>query len=263
MHAAISPRLTILLFACMCFAHLAFAQKERRLHISPGLQFAAERDFGYSPLMFTGVQGYVSAAYGVENPVKSDMLELSFLAGNLSNSFSTKSKATSASFNTYTFYHKEKDPTRGFHWGWANNNVFHIRDNDAIVNFNNRFDYYTSFGPAVRYRKPFNLWGQQLTFQALSHLQLIGFIMQSSYVSQGPKGYEREYKEGADVFFKSIDLFIPGRAWSYSLWPSLQYELNSGTRLCLNYRYEYSCLRGAHMVRKSHGKWFFSIIAGL
>ncbi len=263
MHIAIYSRLIVLLVACNCCVHFSLAQKSRVLHISPGFQYAAERDYGFSPLMFTGIQGYVSAAYGAEGANKSDLVEANFMAGTLTNRYSTTNEATSASLISYTFYHRNTDPLKGLHWGWSNNNVFHIRDNEAATNFSNRFDYYTSFGPAARYRLPFEFLNRNFSFQTVSNLQLIGFVMQSSYVSQGPKGYEREYREGFDVFLKSIDLFIPGRAWSFSLWPSLNYALNSGTKLCLNYRYEYSCLRGAHMVRKSHGKWFFSIITAL
>lgn len=240
-----------------------YAQKNRSLHISPGIQYAAERDFGFSPLMFTGWQGFFSGAYSTEGSSKSDFLEVGFSGGSLANSYDTRMDIKTGSVLSFTFYHGSKDAFRGLHWGWSNHNAFSIRDNEAAINFNNRFDYFTSFGPAIRYRMPFELLKRNISFQALAQFQLIGFSIQSSYVSQGPRGYEREQNAGLDVMIRSFDLFYPGNSWNFSVWPALSYELESGTLLRFNYRFDYTSIKGSHLLARSQGKWFISIIAAI
>ncbi|MFO7998339.1 MAG: hypothetical protein R6U86_05080 [Bacteroidales bacterium] len=239
------------------------AQQARWLHVNPGLQISAERDLGFSPLLYSGTGGMISLGYGVERDHSTDFVDAFFSSGNLSNRWETGMQVGSGGILAFRFYHGGEDAGRGFQWGWSNNNELSVRDNESMTNFNNRFDYFTSFGPAGRYRLPFEFLGHGFLFQALAHVQLIGFKLQSSFVSQNPKGYEVQTVSGWDVYRHSVELFVPGSSWNFGLRPSLQYRLRSGNSFSINYRYDFTRLEGAHRVTKSRGKWFVGLIVAL
>jgi hypothetical protein len=240
------------------------SDKDRFLHISyPGLRSSAERDLAYSPLLYAGIQGSFSIAYAQIKPNASDLVMLHYAAGQISNKWNSSMQVHAAGIQTYKFYHRQKDPQTGIHYGWSNNNEFNMREVDDLRNFNNRNEYFTSFGPAMRYRLPFGLFNRQFLFEALLHMQLLGFKLQSSYVSSMPPGFEEPSNKGIDAFLKSIDLFYPGNAWNTGLHGTLYYELKSGNKMNISYRYDYLKLDGAHTVEKSRGTWYLGIITAL
>lgn len=238
-------------------------QTDRGLELNVGMLVAAERDPGFSPLTFSGAGVYGSLAYSREREKRSDLLDVFYSRMNLNNRFGTGMGVHTVGIMVFHFYHASKAPGKGLHFGWSNNNSFSVRNNESVNNFNNRFDYFTSFGPAARFRHAFELFGRDFSVQAIAHVQLLGFVMQSSYVSHAPRGYEVETAGGFDVFRQSVDWFYPGRAWDVGVWPRLQYKLGSGNLISLGYRYGYARLNGAHQVAKSRGNWYVGIQSGL
>ncbi len=245
------------------YSFIGVGQADRRLELSAGMLVSAERDPGFSPLLFAGagISGY--ASYIRETEARSDLLDVYYSRSSLNNRFGSGMDVHSAGIMVFHFFHDGKEPGKGLHWGWSNNNEFSVRNNESVNNFNNRFDYVTSFGPAARFRHPFSLFGRSFSIQAIAHMQLLGFVMQSSYVSQAPKGYEVETVGGLDVFRQSVEWFHPGRAWNIGIWPRLQYQLGTGNLLSLGYKYGYTRLDGAHRLTKSRGNWYLGIQAGL
>lgn len=242
-----------------------FAGEKERLLLGyvPGIRHAAVRDYAYSPLRFAGIQGTYSLGYASEGPRISEQFTFRFAAGNLSNRWGRRMLPVGGAIHTYTFYHAQKGPDEGVHWGWSNQNAFETRDIEDIANFNNRSDYFTSFGPAMRYRLPFSIFGRAFRLELLADLQLIGFKLQSSYVTSAPPGFTEPSHTGLEAFLRSVDLFYPGNAWNFGIEPSLRYEMKNGNLLCIDYRYEYRWLKGAHITESSTGTWHFGVITRL
>jgi hypothetical protein len=242
---------------------MASGQAVRRVNLGAGIQLAAERDFGYSPLAFSGAGVFGSASFSREREEKTDIVNMFYTSASLSNRYGSGMGIHSAGIVVFHFYHAGKDAESGLHLGWSNINEFSVRDNEAVNNFNHRFDYFTSFGPAARQRLPFTVFNRSFTFETLFHVQLLGFVIQSSYVSQSPGGFEVETAGGLDVFRRSADWFVPGKAWNMGLWPTLTYRTGTGNLLSIGYRYGFTRLEGAHRVSKSRGYWSVGIHAGI
>ena len=240
------------------------ADKENYLHVGfPGIRHAAERDRAYSPLVYSGMQGSISAGFSSEGPSFSDYVAINYSTGKISNSYGSTMKVRAAGIQTFKFYHSGKERQEGFHWGWSNNNEFSTRNVEDMGNFNDRSEYFTSFGPAARYRLPFTLLNRQFHFETLAHLQLLGFTVQSSYITSLPPGFEDPSYKGLKAFLESIDIFYPGNSLNFGLQPTLRFWLKSGNMLSIGYKYDYLRLRGAHITEKSRGSWYFGIITAL
>ncbi len=240
------------------------SDKKRDLHISyPGIRFNAERDFAYSPLMYSGVQGSFAISYSVIKSNTSDLVFLNYTSGNNTNKFGSIMQVVTAGIQTYKFYHRMQETGNGFCLGWSNNNEFNTREVEDVRNFNNRNEYFTSFGPAIRYRYPFIVLNRQVHFQTLAHLQLLGFKLQSSYVTSLPPGFQESNTKGFRKFLNSIELFYPGSGLNVGIQPTLMYELKSGNGLSISYRYDYLNIKGPHNVEKSRGTWSVGIITAL
>lgn len=256
---------SILILLIMFESISAHASEKERLLFSyiPGVRHLAIRDYAYSPLLYSGVQGIYKVAYSSERPGISDHISFSFAAGNLSNTWGKRMRPVGGTIHTYTFYHAQSDPGEGIHWGWSNHNAFETRDIQDIGNFNNRSEYVTSFGPAMRYRLPFSLLDRDFRIEILADVQLLGFKLQSSYVTSTPPGFAEPAYSGMEAFLRSIELFYPGNAWNFGVQPSLRYNMKNGNMLCINYRYEYLWLKGAHITESSSGTWHFGVITRL
>jgi hypothetical protein len=240
------------------------SEKDRYLHVSfPGIRIDAERDRAYSPLIYSGIQGAFSVAFSAERPAISDYVTIHYSTGKISNTYGSNMDAQTAGIQTFKFYHKESDRTKGLHWGWSNNNEFNTRNVEDMGNFNDRSEYFTSFGPAARFRLPFTLLDRQFHIETMTHLQLLGFKLQSSYVTSLPAGFEEPSNSGINGFLKSVELFYPGNALNFGVQTTLRYELKSGNMLSLGYKYDYLRLRGAHITGKSRTSWYFGITTAL
>lgn len=229
----------------------------------PGIRHAAVRDYAWSPLLYSGIQAVYAIGYSKEGSRISDHIVFRFAAGNLTNRWDRVILPVGGAIQTFKMYHARSDPGEGIHWGWSNHNAFQTRDIKEIGNFNNRSEYFTSFGPAMRYRLPFSLFNRQFRLEILSDVQLLGFKLQSSYVTSTPPGFAEPSNAGFAAFLRSVELFYPGNAWNFGIQPSLRYTMKNGNMLCLNYRYEYRWLEGAHVTEYSSGSWHFGVITHL
>ena len=255
--------LLLSLFLILLLNQPLHAQKQHHLHIGAGIQSSAERDRGFSPLMYTGAELYGSLAYQRESSRKSDLLILDFATGQLSNTWGTTRQVYTARILTYTFYHQEKEASKVLHWGWSNNNELSIRDNETMTNYNGRSDYFTSFGPAMRFRLPFELFNCNFTFQTLANVQLLGFTVLPSFVSSSPIGFDNGNSSGFKAFWESLGVFYPGNSLNGGCQAGLSYEMKSANLLAINYNYDYLKLKGFHTVEKSKGTWMVSLIVRL
>ena len=240
------------------------SDRERKLHISyPGIRINAERDYGYSPLIYSGIQGAFEIGYSNTKPKVSNYFVLKYSSGAISNSWGSTMQSQTAGIQTFKFYHGKKHAYSGLNIGWSNNNEFNTREVDNLKNFNYRNEYFTSFGPAIRYILPFKLFNREFKVEGIAHIQLLGFMMQSSYVTSLPPGFEEPSYSGLEAFLHSIDVFYPGKSWNFGIQPSLYYTLKSGNAFTIGYKYDYLHLRGAHITEKSRGTYYIGIITKL
>lgn len=226
-----------------------------------GLTLESLRDKGYSPLLYSGagISGFIG--YERNTDRRETIWMFSYGRASTSNSFDRQLTTSSVGLVNYNFYNRDTEsPVK---WGWSNNNAFNNRNIDGFSNFNGRTNFFTSFGPAMKYERGFSLKEQNFTFQIISHVQLIGFYMPSGYVSSYPRGFTYEPNTPLAGFWESLYLFYPGSAWNAGLWPKVQWHLSSGNSICLNYMYEYSRLRGAHVSERSAGTWFLTFFMQL
>lgn len=253
----------LFLYASIFTSFPLIAQWNNGIIISPGLMFAAERDFGFSPLWYDGAGPLIKVAYSADRERRSDLVEAQFSTATLKNRYNTEMTVYNISLNAFMFFHRNKNRNAGLHWGFANRNATNVRDNEVIVNFNYRFDYFTAFGPAMRYRKSFQLFKKDFSFETIADVQVLGFILQSSYVHSAPKGYETNASGAWEIFTSSVEGFYPGAAWHVSVSPALSYFFKSGNTLILQYRYEYLKLSSAHISQKSRGFLTLGLNVGL
>jgi hypothetical protein len=245
----------LIIFSCIGIE--SGSSQERYIHISPGIHSSAERDHGFSPLLYTGLGIYNSMELSFNKPSKSKLFSLAYSYGTLRNKYDKTMKVYSGNFQTFTFYQSEIT-SKKIHWGWSNNNEFSIRDSETAGNYNFRFDYFTSLGGAMRFRQDFNLWNRPFIFQTFSHFQVFGFKITSSYVNSGIRGLDEETGSLSSAVLKSIDLFYPFNSVNIGIWPGLELPLKTGNVFSVNYRYDYVRLNNMHLVEKSKGKWFIS-----
>jgi hypothetical protein len=256
--------LTLVFLAVFAVLPAQTVEKEHLLYsYIPGIRHAAVRDYAWSPLLYSGIQGEYAIGYYREGARSSDHYTFRFAAGKLTNTWDRAIVPVGGAIQTFTFYHARSDPGEGIHWGWSNHNVFQTRDIRDIGNFNNRSEYFTSFGPALRYRLPFSVFDRKFRLEFLGDLQLLGFKLQSSYVTSTPRGFTEPSHTGLAAFLRSIDLFWPGSAWNFGIQPSLRYVLKNGNMVFLNYRYEYRRLEGVHVTEYSSGSWHLGMVTNL
>lgn len=239
------------------------AQSIKHISIEGAFRVASERDFGFSPLKYNGVKVGGGLSYIKQKKTKTNLLSISFETGKLRNHFLTGMQVFSGNITAYTFYHSNKSAYNGLNWGWSNNNEFGLRNNEAITNFNNRNEYFTSFGPALSYRLPFKLFNRDFSFQTIANIQLLGFTLLSSYVTSSPLGFIQESQPVLKSFFSSINLFYPCNSINAGYKAGVQYKLKSENMFAINYEYNYLRLNAWHLLVKSRGRWSFSIIVRL
>lgn len=214
-------------------------------------------DEGYSPLIYTGFQGSANITYTSIDDGKENIWILGYASGQSQNRFGRNLESTSVSLLALTLY--QVDQESRFSWGWANNNQFNTRTPGDFQNYTGRSDYFTAFGPAMKYTIPFRLLNQEFSFQALSHFQLIGFYIPSGYVSSLPKGFGYEQNGFVASVYNSAFLFYPGSAVNLGLIPALQWGLSENSSLGLTYSYDYTSLQNVHPSKRSRGNYLLSL----
>lgn len=236
---------------------LAFAQKNQKtILLNTGLQNTWERDFGYSPLVYKGGSIGYTLGYTSIGEKKTDEVYVHYSRLPLQSAFNAKLKATHASVMTYTFYKADWLP-RQLTLGWSNNNALSIRNYEDSQNFNPRFDFHTSFGPALRYQTFFGNQ-QQWRLSSQAHWQVIGFLFSASYLTSPPDPFLQE-QSTFNAFMQSIRLFQPFLQQDLGILNQLFYQLSNGNEIGIGYRFHYTSLENAQRSQRSGGHYFFQL----
>jgi len=229
--------------------------QSRELSFGGGLNLTAVRDQAYSPLVYsgTGMDGFL--IYRSVTERRETLWLLSAGSAQLSSTYDRNLSTIAVRLTNLNFYPRSNEHAK-LQWGWANNNGFHHRLIDDFQNFNGRVDFFTTFGPAANYRHPFTLGEQRFRFQTAAHVQLIGIYLPSGYVASLPSGFSYEQNSFVGSVVESIKIFHPGSSFNAGLWPRLEWLLDTGNGISLNYLYEYSHFSHPHRSVRSSGHWF-------
>lgn len=235
----------------------AFAQESQKtILINAGTQNLWERDFGYSPLVYKGSAIGLTLGYANVTEKKTDEVYLHYSKLALQSPYNAEMAATHASITTYTFYKAEWLPDK-FTLGWSNNNALSLRNYEDAQNFSPRFDFHTSFGPALRYQTFFGNQ-QQWRFTSQAHWQVIGFLFSASYVTSPPDPFLHE-QSTFNAFLQSIRLFQPFQQQDLGVLSQLFYQLQSRNEIGIGYRFHYTSLENAHQSQRSGGHYFLQL----
>jgi hypothetical protein len=234
-----------------------FAQeKKRTLLLNAGSQHSWERDQAYTPLFYSGTSAGFSLGYSSMGEKKADEVYIHYTNHKLNNRFGADLRGTHASVITYTFYPAKWLP-ENWTLGWSNNNALSLRHHEDAQNFSPRFDFHTSFGPALRYETFFGK-DQQWRFASQAHLQVIGFLFSASYVTSPPDSFLHE-QPTFNAFMQSIRLFQPFSQYDMGMLNQLFYRLSNGNEIGIGYRFHYTSLENAHRSQRSGGHYFFQL----
>jgi hypothetical protein len=240
-----------------------FAERGHFLIAQAGLDHAAQRDKSMSPLAYGGSGIATGIAYEHGGRSSMDFFHLSFQSGEIRNRYGNSCSYQSVAFRNYTFYPKQGESGNATVFGWSNINAFHRYVNAAYGNYADRLNYYTLFGPAFRYALPFRIGKLQFHMQLPVDLQILGFYLRPSYISNRPSGYLDPENSAFMAWLRSVDLFIPGRDWHFSLNPQLNLMLGSGGRLSLTYQYQFVRIAKPELFVQSKGTWYISLVTKL
>ncbi len=224
---------------------------------------AADRDLGFSPLIYHGLIWGGRLSYYRESTNRANEVELSAYSGTLTNQYDNTMSTFTGRLNAFRWYISKSDQQVPIVWGWSNQNSLLVRHHQSFSNFTPRFNYLTTFGPAISAAHHFKA-GQRLhlTISGRVHMQWIGFGFHSSYVNSNLRGYEDGEANLATILFRSATLFYPVVHWHAGFSPALDVKL-AAHRIRLMYAYEYLRLRNAHEFTGSRGEWSLSFIFAL
>ncbi len=234
------------------------AQTKRFLAPQMGLGDQLQRDEGMSLLHYQGAVLAGGLSYIKVDKQKTEWLELDFAGGMLKNRFDNELFVFKGDLTTYTFYHSNKAYARWVLVGWSNQNVLSFRQNSSFTNYKERFDYFTCFGPAAHFYYRFSLGKTNWCFQTRTNYQLLGFFIRPSFATNEPEGFVDPNATWVHGFFQSVELFIPGKAMSFKLNPSLIFELKSGNFLSLEYNFAFYRLNSVKRVQQLDGCWYLT-----
>ncbi|RZS95464.1 hypothetical protein [Cecembia calidifontis] len=228
--------------------------KQRTLFWNAGTHNAWERDFAYSPLLYSGASFGFTLGYASVGEKKTDEVYLHYSRIPMQNAFDANMAGTHAHVMTYTFYKASWLPEK-FTLGWSNNNALSLRNFEDAQNFNPRFDFHTSFGPAVQYQTLFGKV-EQWRFSSQAHFQVTGFLFSASYVTSPPDPFLHE-QSTFNAFWQSIRFFQPFQQQDLGILNQLFYQLSNGNEIGVGYRFNYTNLENAQRSQRSIGHYFF------
>ena len=234
------------------------AQVTNQINTNIGVSSIALRDKGMSPLMYPGIGFSGALAYQRKAENNTQFFQLSHSRAGLVNQFGNSCSYRGFAFKNLTLYSMNSSEDGHFAWGWSNNNFFNYYQNQGFGNFSERSNYFTTFGLAGQYKKSFNLFGRDLTFNIPVDIQIVGFYLRPSYVSNSPEGYLDPDNSGFGAWFKSIEAFLPHRAWNFGLNPSLSFLFKNENSIAISYQYEFLRINNPEPFSQSAGVWYIS-----
>src|SRR5690554_7707177 len=253
------------LFVCVCSLKpiAVSAQKSNYFLVKSGLEHIANRDKGMSPLMYSGYGFAAGLAWHKTSPKHITEFSLNLSTGIQYNKYKSPIRYHRGNIQVAHFYKPKKEQGNAIHWGWFISNVFGHRLNEAYVNFNDHYEYFSNIGPAARYSLPFELNGREVFLSGSDYLQLLGLMIRPSYTSSFPNGFLKEQSTLAKGLVQSAQIIHPGNSWNFGFRPSFIYPLKSGNRLSLGYNYEFYRLKSTNTVTHSGGLWYVSLSSRL
>jgi len=215
-----------------------------------------ERDFGYSPLRFSATTSAFSLGFVKAKQKKTDEFYFHFSSHTMKNRFEAELEGIHASILTYTFYPVSWLPKR-MEIGWSNSNEMSVRDFADAQNFSPRFDFHTSFGTALKYQLNFGK-EERFRFCTQGHWQLIGFILQSSFVTSPPDPFlhgDNTFRS----FMQSIRFFNPLKQHNFGVLNQLFYSLRNGNEVGMGYRFNLTSIQIAQRAHRATGHYFVQL----
>lgn len=232
-----------------------YSQEQKFLTHAVGVVSGGERDEGYSPLNYSGIGLYHHIGFEKFRKNQNQTgTQLSISFNPSQNKYNARLRSYAAKILQYNLYNIENNSPYTLKWGWSNVNYFNIREFLDQNNFGGRFDYFTSFGANFNIGRPLSFFDRNFKLELSLQTQLLGFKMQSGYVSSLPRGFEgNQDKSAMEKFFNSIDLFYLGNALHKSADFKFSYLLRSGNIIQLGYDYNFTRLQGSHLTIASRG----------
>jgi hypothetical protein len=250
------------LFAVVFLPLIIKAQVTNQIETNIGVSSIALRDRSMSPLIYSGLGFSGALGYQRKSESKIRIFKLSHSRSGINNQFGNSCAFRSLAFKTFALY-RINSGDGNFSLGWSNNNFFNYYKNQKFRNFSERSNYYTTFGLAGHYEKQINFSGRDFVFSVPVDIQLAGFYLRPSYVSNSPEGYLDPDNSGFGVWFKSIEAFLSHRAWNFGLNPNLSFIFKNGNALSVNYEYEFFRINNPEPISQSAGGWFISLTTRL
>jgi hypothetical protein len=254
--------LALICFMELCTFRVLQGQSVHFLSNRLGIQNIAQRDRAMSPLLYDGFGFYAGINYIRQNPNVTRMFIANFSSGELSSTFTNDVNYLSAGLLTYTFYHP-KESTLKLEFGWSNHNAFNRRINNNFVNNTVFYEYFTSFGPAARYKVEFETFNIPWILDVLGHVQLLGFMLRPSYTRNELPGFLDPEGSFIQRLVRSTTLFYPGNAVNLGLQPTLSVPLKAGNKISITYQFEFYRLHRRHKVTQAGGIWMLSLTSKL
>lgn len=240
----------LVLGCCLFYGEFSFSQNSGDLLLSTGIQSYTNRDEGFSPIKYKGNTSVSAVGFllGKENRTEWYWGDFSF--GILANEAGLTMNEISVGFTNFTFYHKEKDASRGLHLGWSNKNIFNIRRHNEFTNYNYRYDYYSAVGPAARFILPFQWKKKSFVWESSFSWYLLGIQIKSGYIGAEPENYKDE-NSLVDNFLATVMPFLPLENLDAGLSSALYWELPAtNNRLGLRYQFDYGKLSGIRSIHR-------------
>jgi len=251
--------LQFLICPMLLFATQTYGQTQHQINTSLGVGQTALRDQSMSPLAYVGYGLACGLSYQRQTDSKTKFFQLSFSNLGISNSSGNSCSFTSFAFKNYSLYTIPKELNYHLALGWSNNNFLNYYQNHKYGNFSERSNYFTTFGFAALLAKRFTLLNRGFIVEIPTDIQLLGFYLRPSYVSNSPEGYLNPENSGFEGWYRSIEAFLPHHSWNLSINPRISFFFKSGNSVSLAYQYEFLRINNPEPISQSNGFWHVSI----
>lgn len=216
----------------------AHAQQYNQIGLGVGIQQFAGRDLAFSPLTYSGQRSVLMGGYDTQVGTIATALSLGIAKGVVKSSGGNLMDTWTVNLMSHLFRHVLCDSNQKFMLGLSMQNEINSRLHHSFSNFNNRTDYVTSIGPSIMYLYPF-LWEKgKIHWKTTAHMQGLGFIFGSDYISTVPRLFGLTGSDGAIPDYLS-NVFLVGKDWSLGYLSELRFEYSSGTSMAVQHQFDF------------------------
>lgn len=255
----------LFVFLALALPSLLWGQEtqKRTLSLSLGIAKLGAKEEAYSPLAYTGSGPVIALSHRLVHGQKTEFVLGHALQGKLANRFGAEATYQAYGLEHGTLYALKSVGSHHIQLGWMHRNHLQIIDFEGASNYSPRFSFHTTLGAAAEYQLQFPGAEGRFRFTLFGHVQLLGLLLPSGYVSNAPVGQEADPHARAAGWLQSLRPFHPGRGWDLSLRPALAYGLSDRSSLAVAYRYDGFSLRGVHRNRQSQGQYLITLTTQL